>query len=57
MNSEHLLKKAMAFEFLSAQEGQFLFESCPTAELMWVANELRKFKNQTAWSLGKLIEM
>ena len=47
----------MAFEFLSAQEGQFLFESCPTAELMWVANELRKFKNQTAWSLGKLIEM
>lgn len=44
MNSEHLLKKAMAFEFLSAQEGQFLFENCPTAELMWVANELRKIQ-------------
>lgn len=44
MNSEHLLKKAMAFEFLSAQEGQFLFETCPTAELMWVANELRKIQ-------------
>lgn len=44
MNSYQLLKRALAFEFLTAEEGQFLFENVPTAELMWVANELRKIQ-------------
>ena len=44
MNSDQLLKRALAFEFLTAEEGQFLFENVPTAELMWVANELRKIQ-------------
>jgi cyclic dehypoxanthinyl futalosine synthase len=34
----------MQFEFLSAEEGQFLFENASTAELMHVANELRKIQ-------------
>ena len=41
MNSKTLLNKALKKEFLSAEEGIFLFNNVPTAELMWVANELR----------------
>ena len=42
MNIDALLHRALAFEFLSAEEGQYLFEHAPTANLMYVANELRK---------------
>ena len=42
MNIDALLQRALAFEFLSAEEGQFLFEHASTADLMYVANELRK---------------
>ena len=42
MNIDALLQRALAFEFLSAKEGQYLFEHAPTADLMYVANELRK---------------
>ena len=44
MNTAELLKRALNREFLSAEEGVHLFEQAPTAELMWVANELRKQK-------------
>jgi cyclic dehypoxanthinyl futalosine synthase len=44
MNSDLLLKRALNFEFLSVDEGKFLFETVPTAELMYVANELRKIQ-------------
>ncbi len=44
MNIDALLKRALAFEFLSAEEGQYLFEHAPTADLMYVANELRKIQ-------------
>ena len=42
MKISQLLDRALHFEFLSAEEGQFLFENAPLAELMYVANELRK---------------
>ena len=42
MNIDALLQRALAFEFLSAEEGQYLFEHAPAADLMYVANELRK---------------
>tara|TARA_B100001057_G_scaffold374491_1_gene379134 strand:- start:584 stop:1708 length:1125 start_codon:yes stop_codon:yes gene_type:complete len=42
MNIDVLLQRALAFEFLSSEEGQCLFEHAPTADLMYVANELRK---------------
>ena len=42
MNSDSLLKRALEFDFLSAEEGKYLFENVPTSELMYVANELRK---------------
>ena len=44
MNLDALLQRALAFEFLSAEEGQYLFEHAPTADLMYVANELRKIQ-------------
>ena len=44
MNIDALLQRALAFEFLSAEEGQFLFEHASTADLMYVANELRKIQ-------------
>ncbi len=42
MNADVLLKRALDFDFLSAEEGQFLFEKVPTSVLAFVANELRK---------------
>ena len=42
MKISPLLDRALQFDFLSAEEGQFLFENAPLTELMYVANELRK---------------
>ncbi len=42
MKLDELYQRALDFDFLSVEEGQFLFESAPTAELMQVANELRR---------------
>ena len=42
MNVELLLKRAINLEFLSIEEGMFLFEHSPLTELMYVADELRK---------------
>ncbi|HEV7231895.1 MAG TPA: cyclic dehypoxanthinyl futalosine synthase [Bacteroidia bacterium] len=41
---DELLKKALRLEFLTIEEGVFLFEQASTAELMFTANELRKLK-------------
>lgn len=42
MELNDLYQRALNFEFLSAEEGIFLFENAPLTELMYVANELRK---------------
>lgn len=42
MDLTELYQKALNFEFLSLEEGVFLFKNAPLAELMFVANELRK---------------
>ncbi len=42
MQLAELYERALRFEFLSVEEGMFLFENAPLAELMHVANELRK---------------
>jgi cyclic dehypoxanthinyl futalosine synthase len=42
MNVAVLVEKALKFEFLSVDEGVYLFENAPLTELMFVANELRK---------------
>ncbi len=42
MNTSDLLQRALNFDFLSQDEGVFLFKEATTPELMYVANELRK---------------
>lgn len=42
MRIDELLSRALKFEFLSIEEGVHLFNNAPTAELVFVANELRK---------------
>lgn len=44
MNKNSLFDKALNFEFLTIEEGVYLFENAPTSELMFVANELRKIQ-------------
>ncbi len=42
MNADLLLKNALQSEFLTAEEGLFLFENVPTAELVDAGHRLRK---------------
>jgi len=42
MQTEDLLQKALNLEFLSLEEGVFLFNEAETADLMYVGNEMRK---------------
>lgn len=42
MQLADLYNKALAFEFLSVEEGMFLFNHAPLTELMFVANEMKK---------------
>jgi cyclic dehypoxanthinyl futalosine synthase len=47
MQVDTLLKRALNQEFLSAEDGEFLFYNASTAELMYVGNELKKQKKQS----------
>ena len=42
MNISALLDRSLSYDFLSIEEGVFLFKNASTSELMFVANELRK---------------
>ncbi|MBK9285746.1 MAG: CofH family radical SAM protein [Sphingobacteriaceae bacterium] len=52
-----LLERALTFDFLSAEEGVFLYEHASTSELMFVANELRKIQknnsNKVTWQIDR----
>lgn len=41
-NTDQLLNRALALEFLTAEEGVYLFEHAPTTDLMFVGNALRE---------------
>jgi len=57
MNVQSLLKRAQNLEFLSIEEGIFLYENAPTSELMFVANEIRNIKKnnskQVTWQIDR----
>jgi cyclic dehypoxanthinyl futalosine synthase len=56
MQLRDLYKKAQHVEFLSAEEGVFLFEQAPLAELMQVANELRNIQvphGKVTWQIDR----
>lgn len=42
MMAQNLLDKALKFDFLTEEEGMFLYEHGTTTELVFTANELRK---------------
>jgi len=50
------IKKAQNFEFLTVEEGIYLFENAPLAELMHIANELRKIQvphGKVTWQIDR----
>jgi cyclic dehypoxanthinyl futalosine synthase len=56
MNTSLLLQKALQLENLSVEEGTFLFNNAALAELMLVANELRKTQvphNKVTWIIDR----
>ncbi len=56
MNTAILFEKALAFEFLSAEEGKHLYQHAPLSELMFVANKLRQIKkkdNKVTWIIDR----
>lgn len=56
MHIDSLLDRALRLEFLSAEEGVFLFEQAPTSALMYVANQLRQHHvpgNVVTWIIDR----
>jgi cyclic dehypoxanthinyl futalosine synthase len=57
MTIDSLLKRALAFDFLTIEEGVFLYDHAPTADLAFVANELRKIRknhsNKVTWQIDR----
>jgi len=56
MNYQEILKRGLAFEFLSVEEGVFLYEHAPLTELMFVADELRKIQvphGKVTWQIDR----
>ena len=56
MNIRDLLQRALKFEWLSEEEGVFLFKNASTAELMFTANELRKIQvphGKVTWQIDR----
>ena len=56
MTTAALLQKALNLEFLSAEEGVFLFESADTTDLMFVANEIRNIKKNNSKKVTWIID-
>ena len=57
MTVDSLLARALNFDFLSIEEGVFLYEKANTTELMFIANELKKIQkknsNDVTWQIDR----
>lgn len=56
MNTADILHKGLQFEFLSVEEGMFLFEKAALSELMYVADEMRKMQvphGKVTWQIDR----
>lgn len=56
MQISDLLHRALQLEFLTAEEGVFLFEQAPTADLIYVGNQLRQRHvpgNHVTWIIDR----
>ncbi|HQQ92978.1 MAG TPA: cyclic dehypoxanthinyl futalosine synthase [Bacteroidia bacterium] len=56
MTPDTLLKRALEFDFLSIEEGVFLFEETPLTDLIFVANELRKKQKKNSDKVTWIID-
>lgn len=56
MQISDLLQRALRLEWLSPEEGVFLFENAPTTELMYVGNAIRQYHvpgNTVTWIIDR----
>jgi hypothetical protein len=56
MNTAELLTRALDFDFLTQEEGVFLYHNAATADLAYVANELRKIQvpsGKVTWQIDR----
>ncbi len=56
MNTAELLERALKFDFLTKEEGVFLYHHADTAALAYVANELRKIQvpsGKVTWQIDR----
>ena len=56
MSVDDLLSRGLKQEFLTADEGVFLFHNATTDQLMFVANELRKIKKDNSKKVTWIID-
>jgi len=57
INGKEIYKKALNLEFLSLEEGMFLYEKAPVSELMWLANEVKhKILRERAANVSWIID-
>lgn len=56
MNVKDLLNKASHFEFLSIEEGVYLYNNASTPDLMYTANELRKKQKKNSNAVTWIID-
>lgn len=56
MNVKDLLNKASHFEFLSIEEGVYLYKNAATPDLMYTANELRKKQKKDSNAVTWIID-
>jgi len=63
MNLKELYNKALNLEFLSLEEGLFLYNNAPTADLVFIGNEIRKInqteekKNKVGWIIDRNVNI
>ncbi|MCF6364966.1 MAG: dehypoxanthine futalosine cyclase [Bacteroidales bacterium] len=63
MNLNTLYKKALNQEFLTTEEGLFLYENAPTSDLMFIGNEIRKQnqpkekENKVGWIIDRNVNI
>ena len=56
MNTADLLQRALRLEWLSPEEGVFLFENAPTADLLYAGNRIRQHHvpgNTVTWIIDR----
>lgn len=63
MNLDKLYKKALELKFLSVDEGLFIYQNAPTADLMFIGNEIRRLnqaevkRDKVGWIIDRNVNI